>query len=444
MTVPRSNYCVGQLWGNAVISSIDVVGAAVSDVAIPPTLLQHKNLQVVAYYDADRTLTIANRNIGGQAWNYRKLDSRAKWDSHNYIELGFDRSGQLHVAGNMHTSPLQYWIIDLSSEESRPTKVKALLDPQTELKITYPRFIRSSDGSLIFTYRNGSSGDGDFVAVIWDDSERRHKLVSEGPLIEGGGKRNAYLDSNAPILGPDGLWHLLWVWRDSPDAETTHSINYARSHDLVAWRSGDGRRLNRPITLNKQSVVDPVPPRHGLINNNVRLGFMPDHRPVALYHKQDANGSQQLWSAVFEVSGWVKRQHTNWNFEWNFQGQGSLDFKIEIGVPLTTTRGLSVNVRRKEEVQTYLFDTNLALVSTEVAAPWSPLSRSTRSDGLIERFEAVRGWRPEDDGRGWFISYATVPEQRDRRPKNNVPTNHPFSIVGTGITQAIYSPSLEP
>ena len=440
MTVPRISYGVGQPWGNAVITSIDVVGAAVSDVAIPPTLLQYKNSQVVAYYDADRTLTIADRNIGGLVWNYRKLDSSAKWDSHNYVDLGFDKSGKLHVAGNMHASPLQYWIVDLSNDEFRPVKVNALFDSQAELKITYPRFIRSSDGSLVFTYRNGSSGDGDFVAVIWDDPEQRHKLVSEGPLIDGGGKRNAYLDSNAPILGPDGLWHLLWVWRDSPDAESTHTINYACSQDLVAWRSGDGRPLNRPITLNEQSVVDPVPMGHGLINNNVRLGFMPDHRPVALYHKRDASGSQQLWSAVFEDSSWIIRQVTNWNFAWNFQGQGSLDFKIEIGVPLTTTYGLSVDVRLNEEVQTYLFDADLTLVSAEVAVLWGPLNRSTRSDGLIDRCEAARGWLAEDDSREWFISYASVPDQRDQRPKSDIPTSHPLSIIGISGSQGNCSP----
>ncbi|MDO2935974.1 BNR repeat-containing protein [Paeniglutamicibacter sulfureus] len=430
MTEPGIIYGVGEHWVNAVISSINVVGAALSDVAIPPTLLQYKNSQTVSYYDADRTLTIADRNIGGLVWNHRKLDSSAKWDSHNYIGLGFDKSGQLHVAGNMHASPLQYWIIDLSNEEIRLAKVNALLDPQAELRITYPRFIRSSDGSLIFTYRNGSSGDGDFVVVIWDDSERRNKRVSEGPLIDGGGKRNAYLDSNAPILGPDGLWHLLWVWRDSPDAESTHSINYACSHDLVAWRSGHGRPLNRPIALNNQSLVDPVSPSHGLTNNNVRLGFMPDHRPVALYHKRDGSGSQQLWSAVFEDSSCVIRQLMNWNFAWDVNGQGSLDFKIEIGVPLTTTRGLSVDVRLNEEVQAYLFDTNLLLVSTEPAVPGGPLSRSRRSDGLIDRCEAARGWSPEDDSRVWFISYASVPGQRDQRP-NEVPTSHPLSIIGT-------------
>lgn len=431
MSTPRINDYVGQPWVDSVVSSIDVVGASISDVAIPPTLIQYRNSQVIAYYDADRTLTIADRNIGGLVWNHRKLASRARWDSHNYVDLGFDRSGLLHVAGNMHASPLQYWIIDLSSAEFRPTKVKALLDPLVELKITYPRFIRSSDGSLIFTYRNGSSGDGDFVAVIWDDSEQKHKLISEGPLIDGGGKRNAYLDSNAPILGPDGVWHLLWVWRDSPDAESTHTINYASSHDLIVWRSRDGRTLDRSIILNSQSVVDPVLPRQGLINNNVRLGFMPDHRPVVLYHKRDVNGSQQLWSAIFEDLSWITRQLTNWDFAWNFQGQGSLDFKIEIGIPLTTARGLSVDVRLNEEVQTYIIDTNLALVSTAVASPWGPLSRSMRADGLIDRCEAARAWSPEDDSRGWFASYASVPDQRDQPPTDDVPTSQPLTIIGT-------------
>lgn len=435
MAVPRPCYSVGRKWDNKFISSIDVVGDAVSAMAIPPNLLTYRRSHIVAYYDADRVLTIADRKIGGLVWNFRKLESSAGLDSHNYVDLGFDRSGLLHVAGNMQSSPLQYWIIDLSSEDIRPTRVKALLDPEDELKITYPRFIRSSDGSLIFAYRNGASGDGDIAAVIRADSEQRHKLVRGGPLISGDGERNACLDSNAPTLGPDGLWHLLWVWRDSPNAEMTHCINYACSHDLVVWRSGDGHPQTLPIGLNEQCVVDPVTKNQGLINNTVRLGFMPDHRPVALYHKRDRNGSQQLWAAAFDESRWLIRQLTDWNFVWHFQGPGSLDFKIEIGVPLTTPRGLSVDVRLNEEVQTYVLDTELTLVSTEMAAPWSPLSRSTRSDGLIERCESARGWRPEDDSREWFISDATVLDQGDQRPKGNSQTYHPLSIIGTSFAQ---------
>src|SRR5688572_21070578 len=39
----------------------------------------------VAYYDAQRQLTVASRARHGGGWTYRKLDTRTGWDSHNYI-----------------------------------------------------------------------------------------------------------------------------------------------------------------------------------------------------------------------------------------------------------------------------------------------------------------------------------------------------------------------
>ncbi len=422
---------IGLTSHSRVVEFVEVVADVVSDVAVPPTLLQHNDIQVLAFFDAERVLTIASRNVNGLTWNFQKLDSTVGWDSHNYVDLGFDSAGSLHVAGNMHASQLQYWVVDTDVSPQRVKRVGVLVEENRERRVTYPRFLRTTTGELLFTYRDGISGDGDYIMLSWDDDSRRYRCLSDGPLVGGSGKRNAYLDTNAPILGPDGVWHLLWVWRDSPDAESTHTVNYARSNDLRTWTSVAGSVLARPIVENSESVVDPVPPGRGLINNNVRLGFFCNGHPVALYHKRDEHGSQQVWAAAFDGSHWRTRRLTGWTFRWDFEGQGSLDFQIEIGVPTAKPNGLTVDIRRGEVVETFVLDDALTVTSVAPAAPWSPLMRKMRPDGLYDRCTAGRSWRRQDRDYEWFISHASVPDHRDQKPSAAVPLVQPLSVIGT-------------
>src|SRR5688572_19321925 len=50
-------------------------------------LLTHKGSQFVAYYNAEREMTVAARKLPETAWQFVKLPEKVKWDSHNYITM---------------------------------------------------------------------------------------------------------------------------------------------------------------------------------------------------------------------------------------------------------------------------------------------------------------------------------------------------------------------
>jgi hypothetical protein len=106
------------------------------------------------------------------------------------------------------------------------------------------------------SYGSGS-GSGNEIYDVYDTASSRWSHLLAVPLVDGEGQRNAYFVG--PTLGPDGLFHLAWVWRDTPDAETNHDLSYARSRDLVHWEKSDGAPLKLPITLANAEIVDPMP-----------------------------------------------------------------------------------------------------------------------------------------------------------------------------------------
>lgn len=72
-------------------------------------LVTRGDQQIVAYYDAHRQMSVAQRTLGQKRWTITKLGSYLQWDSHNYLAAAFDRDGYIHVSGNMHVSPLIYF-----------------------------------------------------------------------------------------------------------------------------------------------------------------------------------------------------------------------------------------------------------------------------------------------------------------------------------------------
>ncbi len=117
---------------------------------------------IVAYYDAERFVTVASLDPrSGEVCRVRLNSQFSGWDSHNTLQVVVPADGTLHVAGNFHAEPLFYAngvAKDLST--LKPAKMIG----REENRATYPRFLRGPSGELLFLYRNGGSGDGKWFA----------------------------------------------------------------------------------------------------------------------------------------------------------------------------------------------------------------------------------------------------------------------------------------
>lgn len=285
--------------------------------------------QFAAYYDAQRRMTVAQRRLGESAWRFTKLDSTVGWDSHNYVTMALDRDGRLHLAGNMHCVPLIYFRSAAPYDAATLTRMPGMTG-ERETKATYPVFLRDRAGRLVFRYRDGSSGSGDDLYNVFDEKAGVWRRLIDGPLLSGEGEMNAY--AVTPQQGPDGRFHLAWVWRDTPDCASNHDLSYARSDDLVSWTDSAGRRLALPITIRTGEIVDPVPARGGLLNANRELGFDNAGRPVLTYHKYDKAGDLQIFAARRGTNGWTIVQVSDWTgYRWEFSGGGTILCEVNIG-----------------------------------------------------------------------------------------------------------------
>lgn len=291
------------------------------------TLLIHGGKQYIAFYDQKRQLIVGERLLADQSFHLVELDVFLDWDSHNYLALTADRDGFLHLAGNMHASPLTYFRSEQPHDATAFQRISAMTG-QDETRVTYPRFFCGPQKRLLFFYRDGESGNGKEIVNEYDPDTLTWRRLHQEPMVDGEGCRSAYLSE--PVLGPDGYFHQSWIWRDTRHAETSHSPCYARSKDLVNWEGADGRELQLPLRFSPDTLIDDVGPGGGAINNNVKVGFDGVGRPIVSYHKFDARGYTQIFNARLEDRRWMIRQATAWSTRWEFSGGGTIPFLIHV------------------------------------------------------------------------------------------------------------------
>ncbi len=385
-------------------------------------LLTRGTNQYVAFYDTNRQMTVAWRGIPSREWTLQKLDSRVGWDSHNYITMALDANECLHVSGNMHVNPLVYF------QSTRPRDITSLqrmpsLVGDREKRTTYPRFLRGPGGELVFTYRDGQSGNGDQILDVYDARSHKWKRLLDTPLFGGLGKMNAYY--SGPEVGPDQYYHICWVWRNTPDCSSNHDLSYARSRDLIHWETSAGKPVPVPITLATGEIVDPVPTRGGLLNGNTRVGFDSRGRTIISYHKHDANGFTQIYCARLEEGRWKQYQVSDWDYHWEFNGGGTIIAELTVGNVTWSEGQLTLPYgHAKKGGGVWVLD-EATLKPTGKAQRANPFGRFDKDSevtfpGLQFRSASDLGAKPTD-GSYYTLRWQTLGANRDRPREGPLP-----------------------
>jgi hypothetical protein len=312
------------------IRSVVDVGPVWTGVQVGFAFLSHGDQQYVAYYASNRQLTVGQRTVGQPQFRRKALpDVFGGWDGHNAIALAIDTEGQIHLSGDMHVSPLVYFRTTVAGDIT--TMTRAPMIGTEEASTTYPGFLTLASGQLLFSYRSGGSGDGDWYWNIYDPQSHHWRRWLNSPLF-GGTATSVSAYPSGPQKGPDGRYHMIWVWRDSGDASTNHDLSYARSADLLHWEAVDGTPLTLPITLAQRStIVDPVPTNGGLFNGQIHLGWDAQGRVAASYIKYDAAGNTQAYTARREGNAWKIYQTSSWSWRWNLGGTGGVQTLVTVG-----------------------------------------------------------------------------------------------------------------
>ncbi len=395
---------------------------------IKPYLLTRGNNQYVAYFDANRQMTVAHRTLGAP-WRYYKVDSWLGWDSHNYVTLEVDSEGHIHVMGNVHADPMEYFRTSEPNNIRSLKRVPIMVDKALENRMTYPIFMLNKQNQLLVKYRDGGSGNGNEIYNIYDTQTKTWSRLHENQFLDGQGKMSGYFEG--PTLGPDGNFHLIWVWRNTPNAATNHSLSYAMSPDLVNWQDSNGKALPLPLTLANTEVVDPVKPGEGMINGNVKLGFDKHNRPIISYHKYDEKGNTQMYLARKESAKWNIAKISNWQgFRWEFGGNGSLGrFPIRPKKPTVVSNGdISVVVRKDDNMLRFVVDHDTLVTKSVVPTRLYPetiedITKASNSQVLkssmlpFEHHVLNDAGKDTKHGGQYYLSWYSQPGNRDRAHK---------------------------
>ncbi len=388
-------------------------------------LYTHDNRQYIAYYNANRNLVVGQRNLDENRFQLHVIEPTSRdthggtstvlnWDSHNYLRMALDKDGYIHLSGNMHVHPLTYFKSTKPKDIFTLEQVMIMVGTE-ERRVTYPNFMVTREGEMIFRYRNGTSGNGNEIYNIYSTTDQQWKRLLNTPLTDGQGLMNAY--QTQPLLLEDNWYHLYWVWRDTPDCATNHDLSYMKSKDLKNWVNAFGEQVQLPATIEtKQVIVDPIPPGGGIINLAARLCLDKDNKPLFVYHKYDSNGNIQLYAARTTATQWLSKQITDWDYRWEFSGSGSIDFEVVINRFTRRDDGhYEVGFRHiKYGNRTMLLNDDLEICG-EVLKPEPFTSKVIISDsfpGLRIQTRNDSGKSPEAGFR-YVLKWETLPSNRD-------------------------------
>lgn len=346
--------------------------------------------QYATYYDPAGNVVVARRELTGGPWDLRTLPITGNVrDAHNDVVLGLSGDGVRHLSYDQHVygrqaQPLHYRSADRATDWADFGPVRAMTGT-LENRVTYPTFIPGPHGALYFFYRDGSSGNGRLCLDRYDSSTHTWSAV-QSPLLEGAGRSSPYWWR--PEVSADGVLHVAWCWRDSPDASSNHDIYYARSRDGgKTWENSAGAKLALPITVASDARVFAIATGQNLMNS-CALATDAQNHPHIVYYCNGPDGVPQYFHLWFDGQNWSAQQVSHRTKAFSLAGGGTLEVPISRPEIAVSRAGTAYLITRDQE-----FGGGLRLYAAR--PPY------TQWQALDVLYEPLGDWEPTYDLARW-------------------------------------------
>jgi hypothetical protein len=229
---------------------------------------------------------VGRRTLPNGTWTTKDLSSVAGnalraptvANPHRVYAIAVDGAGYIHIAGNMHSSSLQY--IRSAAPGDIQSWVAGKMVGKDEGQMTYPVFVSGPGGSLLFFYRDGSSDLGSVLLNRLDPKRQRWQRVAR--VLDGRPSNESPYFQHVVSDGR-GRLDLMILWREGRSADGNSDVSYIRSRNAgVSWQDVSGTTLRLPVTHVASRPMSP-PGGAGTLLNQGGLAVDDAGRPHGVY-----------------------------------------------------------------------------------------------------------------------------------------------------------------
>lgn len=277
------------------------IGNTFAGCQVTTDIVTHAGHQYAAFYTVNRNIAVRHRTVGATGdgpWsdpkylredNYNPDDYgknhsyKHDWDSHDWIRLGVDKDGNLHVTGDHHGNQLRYWRTSTPGDLTTLARKKNIVNENFEKMVTYPEFINGPSGHMRWLmFRDGSSGDGIVRVYEWDDDSNTWSNTAGAALFGSSSDPdyNAYTETYYTL---DGWYHVVYCWRRTANSATNGRLSYVKTQDFKTFYNDAGQAQSLPIRHgNTACIVDDVPEgTPSFINSEWQFGQVGSQKFIA-------------------------------------------------------------------------------------------------------------------------------------------------------------------